>query len=532
MKKLISFLLCLAFVLPLLGCHGAINQEPATEPVAGYDLPDNFDTTRRHEITFWAKNDTNLTQVSIYKKAIADFEALYPNIHVSLKLYTDYGRIYNDVITNISTNTTPNVCITYPDHIATYLTGQDVVVPLDNLFAHEKYGLGGSELLFDGPTQEEIIPKFLEEGKIGGVSYAIPFMRSTEACYINKTYVEKLGYTLPETLTWDFIWEVSDAAAKKDANGNYLVNGQKVMIPFIYKSTDNMMIQMLQQKNAGYSTDNAEVLLFNDTTKELLYTIADHVESRAFSTFKISSYPADYLNAGQCIFAIDSTAGATWMGSEAPLIDISEDQLVKFEIAVKEIPQFDTENPKMISQGPSMCLFNKEDPQEVLASWLFMQYLLTNEVQIAYSQTEGYLPVTSKAHNSAEYQDYLSRSGEDNDLYYHVKIDAAKLLLRNTGNTFVTPVFNGSASLRDAAGQLIENVAKSVRRKQTVDEEYMQKLYTDVTALYRLDQIQQNGGSQKDFGPMPAMSVILLITLGATWVCIGIYSIYQSKRKK
>ena len=220
------------------------------------------------------------------------------------------------------------------------------------------------------------------------------------------------------------------------------------------------------------------------------------------------------------------------MGSEAPLIDISEDQLVKFEIAVKEIPQFDTENPKMISQGPSMCLFNKEDPQEVLASWLFMQYLLTNEVQIAYSQTEGYLPVTSKAHNSAEYQDYLSRSGEDNDLYYHVKIDAAKLLLRNTGNTFVTPVFNGSASLRDAAGQLIENVAKSVRRKQTVDEEYMQKLYTDVTALYRLDQIQQNGGSQKDFGPMPAMSVILLITLGATWVCIGIYSIYQSKRKK
>lgn len=29
-------------------------------------------------------------------------------------------------------------------------------------------------------------------------------------------------------------------------------------------------------------------------------------------------------------------------------------------------------------------------------------------------------------------------------------------------NTFVTPVFNGSASLRDASGQLIENVVKSV----------------------------------------------------------------------
>ncbi len=42
-----------------------------------------------------------------------------------------------------------------------------------------------------------------------------------------------------------------------------------------------------------------------------------------------------------------------------------------------------------------------------------------------------------------------------------------KMLLANSDNTFVTPVYNGSASLRDAAGQLIENVTKSVRRKET-----------------------------------------------------------------
>ena len=61
----------------------------------------------------------------------------------------------------------------------------------------------------------------------------------------------------------------------------------------------------------------------------------------------------------------------------------------------------------MISQGPSMCIFNKEDKGEVLASWLFMQFMLTNDVQISYSQTEGYLPVTTKAHSSDEYKDYL-----------------------------------------------------------------------------------------------------------------------------
>ena len=408
-------LLALALTLSFTGCHGTLSSGENPAASSSYPVPDEFDTSRRYEVTFWAKNDTNMAQVNIYKQAIADFEALYPNITVNLRLYTDYGKIYNDVITNIATDTTPNVCITYPDHIATYLTGEDTVVPLDDLFADEKYGLGGSEVRFDSPTQAEIIPQFLSECAINGHYYAIPYMRSTEACYVNKTYVEKLGYTLPDVLTWDFVWEVSEAAMAKDSAGNFLLNGQKVLIPFIDKSTDNMMIQMLKQQGAGYSTSSGEVQLFNDTTGEILTTIAEHAASGAFNTFKLAGYPANFLNAGQCIFAIDSTAGATWMGADAPLIDIAEEKLIPFELAVLPVPQFDPEQPQMISQGPSVCVFNKSDPQEVLASWLFAQYLLTNDVQIAYSQTEGYIPVTSKAQESPAYQDYLSRCGEDND---------------------------------------------------------------------------------------------------------------------
>ena len=524
---LMVLLLTAGAAFPLTACHGKTGMKEFT-------IPETFDTDKEIEISFWAKNDTNNTQVMTYEKAISDFEALYPNVKVNLRLYTDYGRLYNDVITNIATNTTPNVCITYPDHIATYMTGVNQVVPLDELFVDEKFGFKGSEVKFDGPSKDEIIPKFLEECIIDGKYYAVPYMRSTEACYVNVTYLEALGYELPEVLTWDFVWEVSEAAMAQDAEGNFLVNGQKVMIPFIYKSTDNMMIQMLKQKGAGYSTADGEILLFNDTTKELLTEIAKHGATRSFSTFKISSYPANFLNAGQCIFAIDSTAGATWMGSEAPLLDISEDKLVKFETVVRAIPQFDTENPQMISQGPSVCIFNKNDPQEVLASWLFMQYLLTNDIQIGYAQTEGYVPVTTKAQETAEYQDYLSRSGEDNDLYYDIKLDATKLLLDNVDKTFVTPVFNGSASLRDAAGQLIENTVKGVRRNQTADDEFFETLYADMTALYRLDQLSGGSGmgGKTDLGELPHTAVMLLTTLGVVWVLIIMYIVFQIIKKR
>jgi multiple sugar transport system substrate-binding protein len=218
------------------------------------------------------------------------------------------------------------------------------------------------------------------------------------------------------------------------------------------------------------------------------------------------------------------------MGCEAPLIDISADKVAQFETEVMMIPQYNTAKPQMISQGPSMCIFNKEDPQEVLASWLFMQFLLTDSVQIAYSQTEGYLPVTTKAQSSAAYTDYLAREGEDNNLYYDVKLKATKLLLDHVDDTFTTPVFNGSASLRDAAGQMITEVTKSIRRKQNVDAEYLDKLFSDMTSLYRLDRIETSGGKIR-FGALPTTAVVLLTGIAAAWILISAYLIVEVFKK-
>ena len=543
-RKTIALILLLAMAAAVLsGCHGTMDQNAAKE---GYisEIPLYLDETKKIELTFWAKNDTNKVQTAVYTDAIEDFQKMYPNVTVNIRLYADYGRIFNDVITNIATDTTPNVCITYPDHIATYLTGENVMLPLDDWMADPRFGLGGSEVRFDSPKQEEIVPEFLNECILDGKYYALPYMRSTEALYINKELVEKLGYEVPDVLTWDFVWEVSEKAMEKDEDGLFKVNGQKVMIPFIYKSTDNMMITMLKQLNAPYSTEKGEVLIFNDTTAGLLKEIYSHAQSRAFSTFQISSYPGNFLNAGQCIFALDSTAGATWMGSNAPMLDIHKEQVVPFTTLVRPIPQYDPEHPQMISQGPSICVFNKADSQEVLASWLFAQYLLSNKVQLGYAETEGYLPVTLKAQQSPEYLDYMSRKGENNQEYYDIKIEASELLQKYTGDTFVTPVFNGSASLRSAAGQLIENVCKSARRKEEMSDAYLEKQFEAVSSLYRLDQIKviTDGGEgetteaqepeKTGWDALPGASRALLITLPCIWLVIGGFSLIRAKKTK
>ena len=476
----------LAAVMLLGGCHAIKVSSDVIE------VPSSLDETQTIELTFWAKNDSNKTQIEVYTRAIEEFEALYPNIRIYLKSYTKYDDIYADVIKSAQTGDQANICVTYPDHIATYMDSPSKpVLRLDNWMNDSRYGFGGSELRFDSPKESELVPEFLGECVLDGHYYAVPFMRSTEALYINQDMVEKLGFEVPDVVTWDFIWEVSEKAMEKDGK-IFTVNGQDKLIPVIYKSTDNMMITMLKQLGAPYSTDSGEVLIFNDTTKSILQDIFSHSKKRQFSTFTRDSYPGNFLNREQCIFAIDSTAGATWMGGDAPLQDIPEEEQVSFRVAVRPVPQIDADNIRMISQGPSLCIFTKEDPQEVLASWLFVQYLLSDNVQMSYAETEGYLPVTLKAQQNAAYQDYLSRKGEDNNLHYSVKIEASELLMNHMSDTFVTPVFNGSTSLRSAAGQLIEEaVNKGYRSKaNTLSNEEIEALFRRVNELYRLDEIK------------------------------------------
>ena len=65
-KKMLScamaFVCLIGAAAELTGCHGSKER-------AAFEVPESFDTTKQYEITFWAKNDTNIRQTDIYKKS-------------------------------------------------------------------------------------------------------------------------------------------------------------------------------------------------------------------------------------------------------------------------------------------------------------------------------------------------------------------------------------------------------------------------------------------------------------------------------
>ena len=117
------------------------------------------------------------------------------------------------------------------------------------------------------------------------------------------------------------------------------------------------------------------------------------------------------------------------------------------------LPQVDPENPKVISQGPSLCMFKKADSQEMAATWLFMKFLSTNlDLQAEFSITSGYAPVIEDLHMKHEVYAMILEMADGNA---NLQATCVKQCLLQQDAMFVSPAFVGSAAARDYVGELI-----------------------------------------------------------------------------
>ena len=112
MKKLISILLFLAMMLSIV---------PGLAEAPAYD---GSEVT----ITFYNTMGSNLTPV--LEAYIAEFEAMYPNIHVEYTSVGSYDDVRDQISTEITVGGQPNIAYCYPDHVALYNLAK-AVRPLD-----------------------------------------------------------------------------------------------------------------------------------------------------------------------------------------------------------------------------------------------------------------------------------------------------------------------------------------------------------------------------------------------------------------
>ena len=78
---------------------------------------------------------------------------------------------------------------------------------------------------------------------------------------------------------------------------------------------------------------------------------------------------------------------------------------------------------------------------------------------------------------------------------------------------------------------MIEETVKWTRRNKVIDSAFIDNLYNDIIALYKLDQIEA-GPVKKDLGTLPSESTYLIIGLGVVWVGILTYTVLTNIKKR
>ena len=484
MKRIIAFLLLAVMIFTMAACggesvsvddvkagnvtlppqtdeHGNVVEGNFAVPSVGYD---------GSEVTVVFGHTMGQSLQKVLNEHIAEFNKLYPNITIQHSSYGGWSDIAGLINKEIIAGEQPDIAYCYPDHVAGYNKAW-ATVTLNELIKSQievTDAQGNTELL--GLTQEQIddlkAGGFYEEGMVygDGLMYTLPLSKSTEVLYYNKTYFDANGLTVPTT--WDEMEALCKTLKEKDPK----------CIPLGYDSEDNMFITMCEQNNYGYTSASGDehYLFNNDDCKTFVKRFREWYQKGYITTEALyGAYTSGLFteldaSVSHSYMCIGSSGGASYQRPENNA----------FEVGVAPIPQSNADNMKVISQGPSLCLLRSDNSQETIAAWLFMKYLVTNEVfQAEFSMTSGYMPVTASAKNNEVYKtQFLDKADGGTNLPALV----VKVALDQTDRYFTSDAFVGSSIARSQVGALLAAcMSKATDNVDAMIDEQFQKAYDE-----------------------------------------------------
>ena len=415
----------------------------AAKPVGNFQVPAEGYDGSAVTITFYNTMGSNLTPV--LEAYIQEFNKLYPNITVVYESIGGYDDVRDQISKDLTVGKQPNIAYCYQDHVALYNIAK-AVTTLDSLIASDievTRADGTTEIL--GLTDEQIadfIEGYYNEGREfgDGLMYTLPMSKSTEVLYYNKTFFTENNIQVPTT--WEELEAVCAQIKAIDPSS----------IPLGYDSESNWFINMCEQYQSPYTSATGDHFLF------------DNAQNHAFVKEFNEWYNAGYLTTQKLYGAytsglfvsttgvrsymsIGSSAGATHQRPAK-----NADGEYPFEVGIAPIPQVDASNPKVISQGPSLCIFQDSNPQEVVASWLFVKFLTTSvEFQAEFAMASGYVPVIKTVAQNEVYADFIANADGGNN----IAALSAKVCLEQEAAYYTSPAFNGSSEARDQVGALM-----------------------------------------------------------------------------
>jgi multiple sugar transport system substrate-binding protein/sn-glycerol 3-phosphate transport system substrate-binding protein len=405
-NKILKTLLVLAvaFSFVLAACGPAATEEPMAEPTeepmaepTEAPMPEPTEEPMTLEVDptgqsvdFWHVWGEDLpfeTMTAI----VDDFNASNEwGITVNAIDQGHYSDLENAFNAAIQSGDLPDLVTGYSNTMANWYM-VDAVIDLSQLTDDSMFGLTSEDTsaIFEGSINGGKAPD--------GTFFAFPISQSANVLYYNSDWAKELGFDNPPSNFAEFK-EQSCAAAEannsddnpdNDGTGGFVISpNAEVEASFIFASGGDI-------KNADEGTYD----FTNQTVVDVAEFMKDLLDSGC--AYQTETYPNPEFATRRALFVSSSTAGLPYQLSAFEAEDAIKDAWTMVPFPGKDGGQ------SVDLYGQYVAITNT-NPERELATWIFVKYLTSPEVQAQWIEGSNYYPTRSDTTPLLE--DYISNN--------------------------------------------------------------------------------------------------------------------------
>lgn len=374
--------------------------------------------SKKTTVNFWYS--LTGTSQSALKKLTKDFEKKNPNITIKLQ---SQGGNYSDLQAKLvsglqSPKDLPTITQAYPGWLYN-AAKNNMLVNLTPYVNNKSVGWGS--------YKNSGIKKALWDGaNIGGTQYGVPFNKSVEVLFYNKTLLDKYGVKVPSNMS-----QLASASAEIYRKSHHKVRGM---------GFDALNNYYMMQMKETYGKDFNKNLNFatKDSVKAINY-YANGVKAGYFMQAGTQKYMSTPFNNGQVAMFIGSTANEAYLK-----------QGLKKGYVYGVVPRPSQMN---VQQGTDIYMFKKASAMQKAAAFKYLKFLTSKSSQLYWAKQTGYMPVNTAALNDSAYQ-----QAKDS------KIPA--ILSKTSKKLYFLPVTKNSITAYDQVNVNMQNILAKASKGQ------------------------------------------------------------------
>ena len=273
----------------------------------------------------------------------------------------------------IATGELPNLTMGFPNGLVRW-NGLDVIADLSPFISDPVYGLSADALaaIYPGPYSSGTLP---DGGQVG-----IPMHQSAQVIFYNHTWGQELGFDGPPETSAEFKEQACAASAANNADDNAYNDGTGGYVYFPDASMVSPWIwafggEIVNADGTGYELNSQAALdvalFFKDLSDNgcILFT---------------PSFPNPEFAGRLALFATSSTAGIPFQQSAMEEAANADEW--------GAIPFPGPDGSKFVDAFGQMVGIVPTNPDQDLASWIFLKYLTSAETQATWISITGFFP--------------------------------------------------------------------------------------------------------------------------------------------